>query len=121
MGKTNYDAFLAFVEENRGCEEEKLDAAVREGLRRARARNGRVDSRRIFTLAAACVFTVAVCCTTNLLSFTGASEGYYESRRKTMPGASAALDTYIKTAANTIESIAAAAEPGFRGNTVIER
>jgi predicted RNase H-like nuclease len=120
MNKSNikYDAFLKFVEASRDCEDTKLDAAVNAGLRRARAQRGRVDSRRILMLAAASVFTVAMCFTVNLRLFKTASEAYYESRQKTMPGAGAALDAYIKTMTDKIEAFA---KFEFRTNTLLWR
>lgn len=120
MNKVNkahmsHDAFLRFVERNRGCEDGKLDAAVNKGLRRAKAQGGRVDSRKIFMLAAASVFTLSVCFTAHLRMFETASERYYRNRSESMPGAGAALEVYMKDIANTIETIA---ELGFRKNTL---
>jgi hypothetical protein len=104
--RMNHDGFLRFVEGDRGCGEGKLDAAVNAGLRRARTQSGRVDSRPLLMLAAASVFTLVLCFTTQLRMFEPVSEQYYQARNKTMPGAGAALDTYAKDIAEKIGTIA---------------
>jgi len=90
----NNDLFLKYIENSRDCNQGQLDDAVNRGLRRAK--NDRVDARKIFMLAAASVFAFALCVTINLMPFSTVVERYYESRQKIMPGSSEALNGYIK-------------------------
>jgi hypothetical protein len=90
----NKDLFLKCIENNRDCNQEWLDAAVNRGLRRAK--NDRIDPKKIFILAAACVFTFMICITINLMPVSTVVERYYRNRQKIMPGSSEVLSGYIK-------------------------
>jgi hypothetical protein len=96
----NSDEFLRHIEKDRDCEQSRLDTAVKKGLRRAK--NDRVDSRKLLALAAACVFSFTMCIAVNLKPFEAAVESYYQSRQKIMPGASEALDGYINSIADNL-------------------
>jgi len=90
----NKDVFLKCIENSRDCDQDQLDNAVNKGLRRAK--NDRVDAKKIFMLAAASVFTFALCITINFLPLSAAVERYYQNWQKTMPGSSEVLNGYIK-------------------------
>jgi hypothetical protein len=89
----NKDSFLQYVENNRDCEQDCLDIAVNRGLHRAK--NDRVDSKKIFMLAVACAFTFAMCITVNLKPLKTAVEVYYLNLNKTMLGNTVILDGYM--------------------------
>jgi hypothetical protein len=102
----NKDAFLRYVENDRDCDQDRLDIAVHRGLRRAK--NDRLDSKKLFMLAAAGVFTFALCIIVNVIPLSAAPfstvvERYYENRQKAMPGSSEMLDGYIKDIAGNLE------------------
>jgi len=97
----NKDSFLRYVENDRDCEQDRLDIAVGRGLHRAK--NDRFDSKKLFMLAAASLFSFAMCITVNLMPFTTVVEGYYRNRQKTMPGSYEILDIYIKDIAGNIK------------------
>jgi hypothetical protein len=90
----NKDLFLRCIENSRDCDQSQLDIAVNEGLRRAN--NDRFDTKKLFMLAAAGVFTFALCITVNLMPFSTVVERYYQNRQKIMPGSSEILNGYIK-------------------------
>jgi hypothetical protein len=90
----NKDLFLRHVENSRDCDQERLDTAVNRGLRRAK--NDKFDTKKLFMLAAAGIFTFAMCITINIMPFSTVVERYYRNREKTMPGSSEMLNTYIK-------------------------
>jgi len=90
----NKDLFLRHIENSRDCDQEQLDVAVNRGLRRAK--NDRLDTKKLFMLAAASVFTFAICITINIMPFSTVVERYYQNRQKTMPGSSEMLNGYIK-------------------------
>ena len=92
--------FLSYVESTRDCGEERLDAAINKGL--YKAKNDRTDFRKLLMLAAACVFTLAVCLSINLRPIRSAADEYYQSRCAMMSGSSEVLDGYIKNIADTI-------------------
>jgi len=96
----NKDSFLSYVENTRDCEETMLDAAINRGLRKAK--DNRTDFKKLLTLAAACVFTLAVCFSVNLRPVKLAAEEYYKSRSAMMPGSGEILDGYIKNITDTI-------------------
>jgi hypothetical protein len=56
----------------------QLDAAVNRGLRRAQ--NDRVDTKKLCMLAAAGVFTFALCIAINLMPVSTVVEKYYQNR-----------------------------------------
>jgi hypothetical protein len=89
----NKDLFLRHIGNSRDCDQAQLDVAVNRGLRRAK--NDRLDTKKIFMLAAAGIFTFTVCITINIMPFSTAVENYYRNRQKTMPGSSEALNSYI--------------------------
>ena len=96
----NKDSFLSYIENTRDCGEERLDAAINKGLRKAKSEQ--MDFRKVLMLAAACVFTVAICFSVNLRPVKLAAEEYCQSRSAMMSGSSEALDGYIKNIADTI-------------------
>jgi hypothetical protein len=90
----NNDLFLRHIENSRDCDQARLNVAVNRGLRRAK--NERIDTKKLFMLAAAGIFTFAICITINIMPFSTAFEGYYRNREKIMPGSSEMLNSYIK-------------------------
>ena len=97
----NKDLFLKRIENSRDCNQDQLDAAVNRGLHRAK--NDRIDTKKLFMLAAASVFTFTVCITINIMPFSTIVERYYQNREKTMPGSSEMLNSYIKDITVNIE------------------
>jgi hypothetical protein len=97
----NKDSFLRYIENDRGCAEDRLDLAVKKGLRRAK--NDKFDYKKVFKLAAASVFTLALCIIINFMPFSTVAERYYESRQKMMPGSSEVLSGLFKVIACNIE------------------
>ena len=97
----NKNAFMQFIASDRDCEEFKLDTAINKGLQRAR--NDKLDSKKIFLLAAACVFIFVMCLTVNLRPLKEAAEEYYQYRQKSMPGSSEVLDGYLNEIANNFK------------------
>jgi len=97
----NKDLFLRYVENDRDCEQDRLDIAVNKGLQKTK--NDRFDTKKLFMLAAASVFTFAMCININLMPISTVVERYYESRQKIMPGSSEILDGYIKDIVSNLE------------------
>ena len=95
------DSFLRHINKNRDCNNALLDNAVSKGL--SRAKSERLDSRKLLQLAAACVFTVALCFAVNLKPFESLTEKYRQNWIETMPGTAEALDGYINAIANSLE------------------
>jgi len=89
----NKDSFLRYIENDRDCEQDRLDMAVNRGLRRAK--DNRFDTKKLFMLAAASVFTFAMCFTVNLMP-SSTVVGYYQDRQKVMLGSPEALYGYIE-------------------------
>ena len=89
----NKESFFKYIENDCTCGKDRLDKAVHAGLRRAK--NDRIDFKKLFTLAAAGVFDFAMCAAINLAPFTRAVEGYCRNWQKYMPGSSEALNGYI--------------------------
>jgi len=100
----NKDVFLKCIEDSRDCNHTKLDDAVNRGLRRAK--NDRVDAKKVFMLAAASVFTFVLCITINLMPYSTVVERYYQNRQKIMPGSSKILNGYIKDITAHLEKYA---------------
>lgn len=98
----NMDSFSRFVENTRACDPAKLDAAVNKGFRKAK--NSVFDSGKLFALAAACVFTLAVCFTVNLEPFESAVEKYHRGWNVRIPGGAEVLDGYAKDIAVNFKS-----------------
>ena len=96
----NKDSFLSYVENTRDCDKTRLDEAVNKGLHKAK--NDRTDFRKVFMLAAACVFTVVMCFTVNLLPIRSAIGEYYRSRPTMMSDSSEMLGGFINNIADTI-------------------
>lgn len=90
----NRDVFLRYVENTRDCEQYRLDMAVNRGL--CRAKNDRFDSKKMFVLAAACVFSFVSCVIVNLRPVKLAVELYYRNWHTAMPGSAEMLDGYVK-------------------------
>jgi hypothetical protein len=97
----NKDLFLKYVENSRDCDPAQLDTAVSKGIRRAH--NDRFDAKKLFMLAAASVFTFALCFTVNLMPFSTVVERYYRNRREIMPGSSEILNSYINDISINLE------------------
>ena len=97
----NKDSFLWHVKSNRDCDTTLLDNAVNKGL--SRAKSERLDSGKLLKLAAACVFTLAMCFAATLKPFESLTEMYYQNWQKTMPGTVGALDDYINSIAYVLD------------------
>jgi len=97
----NKDSFLRYIENDRDCKQDRLDIAVNRGLQKAK--NDRFDTKKLFMLAAASVFTFAICININLMPISTVVERYYESRQKIMPGSSEMLNGYIKDMVSNLE------------------
>jgi len=95
------DVFLKHIEDSRDCNQTKLDDAVNRGLRKAK--NDRIDTGKIFMLAAAGVFAFALCITINLMQYSTVVAKYYQNRQKIMSGSSEALSGYIKDITSRLE------------------
>jgi hypothetical protein len=97
----NKDLFLRCIENSRDCDQERLDIAVNKGLRMAE--NDRFDTKKLFMLAAAGIFTFAICIVINIMPVSMAVERYYRNREKAMPGSTEMLNSYIKDIAVNLE------------------
>jgi len=97
----NKNLFLKCIENSRDCEQKQLDNAVNKGLRRAE--NDRFDTKKLFILAAASIFTFAICIVINIMPVSTAVERYYRNREKTMPGSSEMLNSYIRNITVNLE------------------
>jgi len=97
----NNDAFLRLISDSRDCEQSQLSKAINKGLNRAR--NDRLDSKKILMLAAACLFTFVMCITSNLRPFQEAADGYYQYRNNSMPGSTEVLAGYINDIAGNLK------------------
>jgi len=89
----NKDTFLQFIGNSRDCEQFNLDNAVNRGL--YKFKNDRIDSKKIFKLAAACVFTFFMCITITLIPLKTIVDEYYQNRNNSMPGSAEVLVGYI--------------------------
>ena len=97
----NKDLFLQYIENDRDCNQNHLDKAVYRGINRAK--NDRLDTKKLLMLAAACVFTFVMCTTANLKPLKMAVEGYYLSWNKTMLGNTVILDGYMSDIASIVK------------------
>jgi hypothetical protein len=97
----NKDSFLRYIENDCDCEQGRLDRAVNRGLHKAK--NDRLDAKKLFMLAAASVFTFALCINVNLMPLSTVVEKYYDNRQKIMPGSSEILNGYIKDIVSNLE------------------
>ena len=97
----NKDLFLRCIENSRDCDQSQLNLAVNRGLRRAK--NDRLDAKKLCMLAAAGIFTFAICITINIMPFSTVVEGYYRNRQKTMLRSWEILNDYIKDIAVNLE------------------
>ena len=89
----NKEMFLQFIENDRNCEQEHLDIAVKKGL--IKAKNNRFAPKKVLMLAAACLFTFIMCFTINLKPFKTVTEIYYQNWHKNMPDSSQILNDYL--------------------------
>ena len=96
----NKDSFLRYVENDRDCDKDRLDEAVKRGL--ARARSERFDTKKLLTLAAASVFTLVMCFTVNLRPLKMAVDEYYRNGDTIPPTSVEVLDGYIKELADNV-------------------
>ena len=99
----NEDSFNQYVENDRDCEQDRLDEAVNKGL--ARAKGERLDSRKLLMLAAAGVFTVIMCFTVNLRPVKMAVDEYYRGEGKIPSGNVEVFNGYIKELADNVMRI----------------
>jgi len=97
----NKDSFMQFIADNRDCEQFLLDAAISKGL--YKAKNDKLDSKKFFMLAAACVLTFALCISVILTPLQAVSEIYYQNRHKVMPGSEEVLDGYLNAIASNFK------------------
>jgi hypothetical protein len=97
----NRDSFLRYVENNRDCEQDRLDEAVKKGL--TRAKSDRLDTRKLLMLAAASVFTLVMCFTVNLRPIKMAVDEYYRGWDTIPPGSVEVLEGYIKELADNVK------------------
>jgi hypothetical protein len=100
----NKKVFLRHIADTRDCEQSRLENAVSKGLRRAKS--GRPDSGKLLTLAAACVFTLAVCVTVNMKPVRTAAAVYYLNRNSLFQGKKEILSGYIRNIENGINTLA---------------
>jgi len=97
----NKDSFIQYIENDRDCEQGRLDEAVNKGL--VRAKSERLDSKKLLMLAAASVFTLVLCFTVNLRPVKMAVNEYYRGWDKIPPGSVEVFDGYIKELAINIK------------------
>ena len=97
----NKDVFLRFIANSCDCEQLKLDTAINRGL--YRAKNDKLDYKKFFILAAACVFTFVMCISVIRNPLEEASEMYYRNRHNIMPGSAEVLDGYINDIASNFK------------------
>ena len=97
----NKDSFIQYVENDRDCEQNRMDGAVNKGL--ARAKSDKLDSKKLLMLAAAGVLTVILCFTVNLRPVKMAVQDYYRNWDKMPPGSVEVLDGYIKELAINVK------------------
>ena len=97
----NEESFLKHVESSRDCDIALLDNTINKGL--SRAKSGRLDTGKLLKLAAACVFTLALCIAVIQKPFELLAERYYRNWQNSMPGTAGALDGYINDMAVYLE------------------
>ena len=96
----NKELFLQFVENNCNCKQDRLDIAINKGLQKAK--NDRVDTRKILMLAFAFVLTFSMCFTVSIRPVKTAVEGYYLNWNKSMSGNIEIFDSYLVNITNNI-------------------
>jgi len=89
----NKELFLQLIENNCDCKQACLDTAVNRGLQKAK--NDRVDTRKILMLAFAFVLTFSMCFTLNTKPLKMAVDDYYLNWNKKMSGNIEILDDYL--------------------------
>jgi len=89
----NKELFLQLIENNCDCKQDYLDTAVNRGLQKAK--NDRVDIKKILALAVAFVLTFSMCFTLNTKLLKMAVDDYYLNWNKTMSGNIEILDDYL--------------------------
>ena len=99
----NKDLFFKQIEENLDCDQVHLDMAVNRGL--IRARNDRVDPKKLLKLAIACVFTVTMCFILTMEPFRMTAEAHYRNWNEAFPGSSEILAGYFDEIANNVLNI----------------
>jgi len=97
----NKELFLQLVDNNCDCKQESLDIAINRGLQRAK--NDRVDAKKILSLTVAFVLTISLCFTVNLKPLKMVMEDYYLNWNKSMSDKIKILDGYIVNIASNIE------------------
>jgi hypothetical protein len=96
----NKDLFLRYIENDRDCKQNRLNIAVNRGI--SMAKNDRFDTKKLLMLAAAGVFSFALCFTVNFKPFAAVAEEYCRNWHKTMPGIAEILDGYINDIAGNV-------------------
>jgi len=86
------EQFIKYIENDRDCSIDSLDIAINKGLRKAK--NDRIDNKKLFLLAAACLFTLIICFSINLGLFNTDAVNYYQYWHKALPGTAEILDLY---------------------------
>jgi len=89
----NSEIFFRYIEKTRDCDIEKLDLALLKGIRMAK--NDRIHPRKFLMLAAASVFTFAMCIIINLAPVKSAVDVYYINWHFKMSDSSEILNGYI--------------------------
>jgi len=97
----NKELFLQLIENNCNCKHDCLDTAVNRGLQKAK--NDRVDTKKMLTLAFAFVLTFSMCFIVNTKTLKMAVDDYYLNWNKTMSGNIEILDDYLIEKINNIK------------------
>lgn len=100
----NKETFTRSIAAVRDCEQARLDAAVRAGLRRAKSE--RPDSRKLAVLAAACALTLTVCVLVTMRPVQAAARTYCLNRSSLVRDKEEVLSGYAQNIANIIFSFA---------------
>jgi len=97
----NKELFLQLIENNCDCKQDCLDIAINRGLQKAK--NDRVDTKKILTLAVAFILTFSMCFIVSIRPVKTAVEGYYLNWNKSMSGNIEILDSYLVKITSNIE------------------
>jgi len=97
----NKELFLQLIENNCGYKQDHLDIAINKGLQKAR--NDRIDARKILMLTFAFVLTFSMCFIVNTRPLKMAIEDYYLNWNKTKASNIEILDSYLVEKISNIE------------------
>jgi|GEM_PF-3661780 len=89
----NKEMFLQLIESDCNCNQDCLNTAVNKGFKRAK--NDKVDYKKIFTLAVAFVLTFSMCFTVNTQPLKTAVDNYYMNWNKSKASNMEILDDYL--------------------------